>query len=110
MRLSSDQRAPEEGQPFQPLHKLIRAPLLGLIDADRGAQNAAVRARRVAEQGKEQAAGGQFGGVLPQVHFVHTQSGTAVELIGDVALGLGYRSEEHTSELQSPMYLVCRLL
>src|SRR5437762_4088178 len=23
---------------------------------------------------------------------------------------LGYRSEEHTSELQSPMYLVCRLL
>src|SRR5437879_11623358 len=24
-------------------------------------------------------------------------------------LGLGARSEEHTSELQSPMYLVCRL-
>src|SRR5437764_15461647 len=24
--------------------------------------------------------------------------------------GLGERSEEHTSELQSPMYLVCRLL
>src|SRR5437762_6194836 len=24
--------------------------------------------------------------------------------------GLIYRSEEHTSELQSPMYLVCRLL
>src|ERR1017187_6049729 len=24
--------------------------------------------------------------------------------------GLGDRSEEHTSELQSPMYLVCRLL
>src|SRR6202011_5934682 len=24
--------------------------------------------------------------------------------------GLGIRSEEHTSELQSPMYLVCRLL
>src|ERR1017187_3244697 len=23
---------------------------------------------------------------------------------------LGWRSEEHTSELQSPMYLVCRLL
>src|SRR5437879_9844164 len=29
----------------------------------------------------------------------------------DVVLGrLGRRSEEHTSELQSPMYLVCRLL
>src|SRR5437762_4120501 len=26
------------------------------------------------------------------------------------AMGLGTRSEEHTSELQSPMYLVCRLL
>src|SRR5437879_7297437 len=27
-----------------------------------------------------------------------------------VLLGPGSRSEEHTSELQSPMYLVCRLL
>src|SRR5437879_8691556 len=27
-----------------------------------------------------------------------------------VAAGSGGRSEEHTSELQSPMYLVCRLL
>src|SRR5436189_2486606 len=26
------------------------------------------------------------------------------------SLGLNVRSEEHTSELQSPMYLVCRLL
>src|SRR5437762_3860326 len=26
------------------------------------------------------------------------------------AIGRGARSEEHTSELQSPMYLVCRLL
>src|SRR5437762_4926200 len=25
-------------------------------------------------------------------------------------IGLNHRSEEHTSELQSPMYLVCRLL
>src|SRR5437762_10975989 len=28
----------------------------------------------------------------------------------DSRAGLGQRSEEHTSELQSPMYLVCRLL
>src|SRR5437762_8994736 len=28
----------------------------------------------------------------------------------DVLLAAGRRSEEHTSELQSPMYLVCRLL
>src|SRR5436189_5887402 len=29
---------------------------------------------------------------------------------GAVLRGNMYRSEEHTSELQSPMYLVCRLL
>src|SRR5437879_10857088 len=29
---------------------------------------------------------------------------------GAAGLGLALRSEEHTSELQSPMYLVCRLL
>src|SRR5437763_7389112 len=29
---------------------------------------------------------------------------------GSLAAALQYRSEEHTSELQSPMYLVCRLL
>src|SRR5437763_4944648 len=29
---------------------------------------------------------------------------------GRQRLGVGGRSEEHTSELQSPMYLVCRLL
>src|SRR5437879_10678812 len=30
--------------------------------------------------------------------------------IMQLSLVLGFRSEEHTSELQSPMYLVCRLL
>src|SRR5437764_11141162 len=31
--------------------------------------------------------------------------------VGGIATGAGMtRSEEHTSELQSPMYLVCRLL
>src|SRR5437762_14115501 len=34
----------------------------------------------------------------------------AQELGGEGQCGLGRRSEEHTSELQSPMYLVCRLL
>src|SRR5437763_6575469 len=39
-----------------------------------------------------------------------------LEPLGELALELGataaqvLRSEEHTSELQSPMYLVCRLL
>src|SRR5437879_7959630 len=31
-------------------------------------------------------------------------------LVRDLKLDVGSRSEEHTSELQSPMYLVCRLL
>src|SRR5437762_8716643 len=31
------------------------------------------------------------------------------QLLGPLSAG-GARSEEHTSELQSPMYLVCRLL
>src|SRR5437879_10021351 len=36
---------------------------------------------------------------------------TAMDDIGEaVAAALASRSEEHTSELQSPMYLVCRLL
>src|SRR5437763_13111910 len=34
----------------------------------------------------------------------------ADQLAARVFLRLGLRSEEHTSELQSPMYLVCRLL
>src|SRR3712207_8772417 len=33
-----------------------------------------------------------------------------VEDFGGVAGGRGHRSEEHTSELQSRQYLVCRLL
>src|SRR5437879_10625702 len=32
------------------------------------------------------------------------------KLAGQTAVVTGERSEEHTSELQSPMYLVCRLL
>src|SRR5262250_2023921 len=35
---------------------------------------------------------------------------TAAERNAPVAVVLRLRSEEHTSELQSPMYLVCRLL
>src|SRR5437764_10140711 len=34
----------------------------------------------------------------------------SLELRMDLVDELGERSEEHTSELQSPMYLVCRLL
>src|SRR5437762_6662904 len=41
------------------------------------------------------------------------KAGDTVELAFSAStpgLALVYRSEEHTSELQSPMYLVCRLL
>src|SRR4051794_41704124 len=30
--------------------------------------------------------------------------------LGEEHAGIGFRSEEHTSELQSPVHLVCRLL
>src|SRR5437762_2746583 len=40
-------------------------------------------------------------------HGAPPDSATAM---GETALSLAARSEEHTSELQSPMYLVCRLL
>src|SRR5437762_4446998 len=41
-------------------------------------------------------------GLAMKGEFFTTQSGSNLETLG--------RSEEHTSELQSPMYLVCRLL
>src|ERR1017187_4744483 len=46
------------------------------------------------------------GGSPNDVQCVITSTGTPVGGIKHVWL----RSEEHTSELQSPMYLVCRLL
>src|SRR5437879_10320995 len=46
------------------------------------------------------------------VPFAEIEKGLALlEAGADVAIGSRkMRSEEHTSELQSPMYLVCRLL
>src|SRR6202023_4162333 len=45
--------------------------------------------------------------------FRSRRTGRPDSLIGSMGfgpMGFGSRSEEHTSELQSPMYLVCRLL
>src|SRR5437762_10627618 len=51
--------------------------------------------------------------------FVQAATAKALQINGDVEEAQGpksldqrgaHRSEEHTSELQSPMYLVCRLL
>src|SRR5437879_9204405 len=56
---------------------------------------------------------------LPDPKRVGVENGERVELVsgdGTKLVGwyltpkVGERSEEHTSELQSPMYLVCRLL
>src|ERR1017187_193209 len=48
---------------------------------------------------------------LPMQVFVHGRWETLRSTDAPtVTLAPGQRSEEHTSELQSPMYLVCRLL
>src|SRR5437763_10914890 len=54
---------------------------------------------------------------LKLTDYVVTEAGFGADLGGEKFLdikcrktGLAPRSEEHTSELQSPMYLVCRLL
>ena len=50
--------------------------------------------------------------LLARVAGIMDAEGVDVELIHmlDHRVGFGMRSEEHTSELQSPEYLVCRLL
>src|SRR5437879_7963313 len=45
-----------------------------------------------------------------EIEKVQTPRPMTHDLLKNVLLGLEVRSEEHTSELQSPMYLVCRLL
>src|SRR5437879_13519430 len=49
---------------------------------------------------------------LPPAPVAPPNSGfsSQVEKFADMMLTRAFRSEEHTSELQSPMYLVCRLL
>src|SRR5437764_5535647 len=52
------------------------------------------------------APGGERAGILL---LVTVGPGPALARVGP-RIGVDPRSEEHTSELQSPMYLVCRLL
>src|SRR5258708_20711071 len=47
--------------------------------------------------------------LLGDAHARHEFAGALVQPV-NVALKVGDRSEEHTSELQSPDHLVCRLL
>src|SRR5438552_18923384 len=46
----------------------------------------------------------------PRQHHRQRRAGTAVPVPTDLETGDLMRSEEHTSELQSPDHLVCRLL
>src|SRR5437762_11101908 len=48
-------------------------------------------------------------GAPPSASLVAKALESPINLLSDI-FGQIYRSEEHTSELQSPMYLVCRLL
>src|SRR3712207_7790054 len=48
--------------------------------------------------------------LVGQVRLVAHGGRHPAEQRGDLRAGLGERSEEHTSELQSRQYLVCRLL
>src|SRR5437764_11739212 len=54
---------------------------------------------------------GEGGGVQKKPAFLLEPAPVTPETnIDDLRFRLSERSEEHTSELQSPMYLVCRLL
>src|SRR2546429_965240 len=50
--------------------------------------------------------------VIAQKYFYlgPSGSGATMKLVVNTLLGIGMRSEEHTSELQSRLHLVCRLL
>src|SRR5437762_11781481 len=60
-----------------------------------------------------QPVGGRAPGLHPQLpehNGPHITVTAMVEEVANHSPGQTTRSEEHTSELQSPMYLVCRLL
>src|SRR2546422_6911135 len=76
-----------------PYTTLFRSHVLGHVDADH-------RPLVVEEELGERA--GQLG--LAHAGGTEEQEGT------DRTIGVGQRSEEHTSELQSRLHLVCRLL
>src|SRR4051794_41539217 len=48
--------------------------------------------------------------VRPKTVCVRVESGSVESVPSTVSTQLAARSEEHTSELQSPVHLVCRLL
>src|SRR3712207_6375119 len=91
-------RRPPRSTPF-PYTTLFRSPL----------GTAAAGHHRVGGEDAGDPAGQAFGGQLVQevvrAHDEHPSAGQLPQLLLQEA-----RSEEHTSELQSRQYLVCRLL
>src|SRR3712207_8296931 len=53
---------------------------------------------------------GRAVGALPDPRRVHPEDGRGDDAVGPAGRAAARRSEEHTSELQSRQYLVCRLL
>src|SRR5437879_6747710 len=71
--------------------------------------SSALSTRRIARRASDHARRPSLRRALPPAAVVGAARRRAV--CGDGArLAPSHRSEEHTSELQSPMYLVCRLL
>src|SRR5690348_17689637 len=67
-------------------------------------------ARLVHERAREQQAPAHPAGELRRAHAGLRAQVEDVHHLARAAARLGARSEEHTSELQSPVHLVCRLL
>src|SRR3712207_8241915 len=63
--------------------------------------------RMLAEMGKEE---GRLSRKIIELFYHHPNDFVSTMLVGNNIVLVIYRSEEHTSELQSRQYLVCRLL
>src|SRR5437879_7080089 len=83
-------------------------PYTTLFRSGGGRRGVGGEGREVVRQ--ERAAAGHDGGVLQGVAQLADVAEPGQRLQEAHRRGRQGRSEEHTSELQSPMYLVCRLL
>src|ERR1017187_2523322 len=91
-------------QTFRPARR--RKPLCGRLHLGQGPRGAGLDHVISLVLGREICAGGNN---VPAQSAIGTQAHVVFRWKGRTAVGR-CRSEEHTSELQSPMYLVCRLL
>src|SRR5688500_19069758 len=95
-------------------HATTRSYTLSLHDAlpiwdAGGAEDADCRDGGIGQRQAERAAGERQQQAFDQ-HLPHQSAPSGAERGADADFLLTHRSEEHTSELQSPCNLVCRLL